>query len=291
VIVVAGDLMVDVFLLPALRAEEQHAGLLLRHGGSAANTATWLASLGRTVAFVGRVGADGPGEMLRSGLEGAGVVTRLSVSEHEETGCVAVEVMDEGERTMRSARGANVELAPDDIRAARDLSPEAVHITGYALLGPFGAGMLRAAADLARGSHARLSFDPSSLGVIRAFGAEELRRAIDEAGVDLLLPNLDEAMALAEAQDVETAILRLTSPRRTVIVKCGNRGSIALDENGLRELHTESAISIDTTGAGDAFNAGAIHARLTGVSSVEIAQQGNNVARRVIQQYGGRPVL
>jgi sugar/nucleoside kinase (ribokinase family) len=291
VIVVAGDRMVDVFVLPELRAEEQHVGLLLRSGGSAANTACWLASLGRPVAFVGRIGADGPGTMVRAELERAGVVPRLIVSTREETGCVAVEVTEMGERTMRSARGANAELAPDDIVAAADLSPECVHLTGYALLGPYGAAMLRTAGEVAGACGALLSFDPSSLGVIHRFGAAALCDAIGEAGVDFLLPNRDEALALAETTDVEAALRRLMGPSRTVVVKDGSRGSIVFDDRGRHEVRTVALVPVDTTGAGDAFNAGAIDARLSGAPPVEIARRGNEVAGRVIQQYGGRPVL
>jgi sugar/nucleoside kinase (ribokinase family) len=283
--------MVDVFLLPQLRREEQSVGLLLRSGGSAANTASWLAHLGRRVAFVGCVGSDGPGRMLQSELEQAGVEPHLRVVPGVETGCVAVEVSEDGERVMRSARGANAHLSPDDILAASDLAPDVVHLTGYALLGPYGDEMLRAAGELASQSHALLSFDPSSLGVIGAMGAARLRELIREARVGLLLPNRSEAEALGEASIIDDAMNSLSVGTIRVVVKCGAHGSIAL-EHGVPTVAAVATINtVDTTGAGDAFNAGAIDAFIDGSTLHGAARRGNHIASRVIGQVGGRPTI
>lgn len=70
-----GDIMVDIFLLSELQEAEQGEGILIRGGGSAANTAAWLARDGTRSTFVGCTGADVAGAMLVHELETSGVVS------------------------------------------------------------------------------------------------------------------------------------------------------------------------------------------------------------------------
>jgi ribokinase len=290
VIVVIGDLMLDIFLLSNLRREEQRSGLLVRGGGSAANTAAWLATLGCDVTFVGCVGGDPPGRMLVSELETAAVRTCIRTVGGEETGCVAVDVTDRGERVMRSSRGANAALSPGDIAAVANVHPDFVHITGYALLGPYSFDLLDAAADLADISGARLSFDPSSLGVITSVGSRVLRERLSRAHVELLLPNRQEAIALSEDETLAMAMETLHATAPLVAVKDGERGAVGVIDGKPREVPTDVLQPLDTTGAGDAFNAGVI-ATLHGDDDLLAAvARGNEVAGTVIKQYGGRPL-
>jgi ribokinase len=137
---VVGDLLLDVLLLSELKHSEQPAGMIARSGGSAANTAAWMQHLGCPVRFVGCVGNDGIGDMLRRELREVGVETRVRTVDGLETGCVAVELDAHGERLMRSSRGANVALVADDVRGANVGDIWGVHLTGYALLGVGGFG-------------------------------------------------------------------------------------------------------------------------------------------------------
>ncbi len=89
---IAGDLLLDVLLLPELKHSEQPAGMLARSGGSAANTAAWMARLGSRVSFVGCVGDDGIGHILRQELIAEGVHAHIRTVHGIETGCVAVEL-------------------------------------------------------------------------------------------------------------------------------------------------------------------------------------------------------
>src|SRR5947209_7301551 len=148
--VVVGDLLLDVLLLPELTHSEQPAGMLARSGGSAANTAAWMGHLGSPVLFVGCVGPDGIGDMLRAELRLEGVQTEVRSVAGMETGCVAVELDARGERLMRSSRGANVALVADDLLRVVPNSVWGVHLTGYALLGAGSFELLEAASQVAR---------------------------------------------------------------------------------------------------------------------------------------------
>jgi ribokinase len=286
---VVGDLLLDVLLLPELKHSEQPAGMVARSGGSAANTAAWLAHLGCRVTFVGCVGNDGIGDMLREELRAEGVHAEVRAVDDIETGCVAVELDAHGERLMRSSRGANVALVPGDLDSVDQGTVWGVHLTGYALLGRGGFALLEAAADLARAHQAMLSFDPSSEGVIAALGRDLLLREMSQCGVEVLLPNVVEAAALTGHADASEAAVILGETVPTVVVKRSEQGAVVFAAAELRQVPTEPVQPLDTTGAGDAFNAGMLAALRRGDDLEEACRYGHRVAREAIGAYGGRP--
>lgn len=288
-ILVAGDLMLDVLLLPELKAEEQGAGLLVRSGGSAANTAAWLGHQGAEVTFVGCAGHDGVGAMVRDELRRSGV--RLAVRRvAAETGSVAVEVMPDGERVMRSSRGANQMLRAMDLSRAGGRGPlEAIHLTGYALLAPDGLDLLHEAHRLARHSGALLAFDPSSPGVIAYIGAERLLSVLTEAGVRLFLPNIAEAEALTGTHDPAAMALALARRFERVALKTGATGALGAQGRQVTPVRTAPVPAVDTTGAGDAFNAGVLRGLVMGIPLIEAVDEGNRLAGMCVRRYGARP--
>jgi sugar/nucleoside kinase (ribokinase family) len=288
-ILVVGDLLLDLLLLPELREEEQSAGIVARSGGSAANTAAWIAHLGAEAGFVGCVAADALGAMLGGELAASGVDVRLRPVTGAETGCVAVEITAEGERTMRSSRGANAELAPSDIQSSARDGVEWVHVTGYSLLGPHGFGILRRSAVVAQENGAKLSFDPSSTAVVNHFGADRVLAELEACRTWLLLPNAAEARALVGESTSEPAARVLGDRFPLAVVKEGPDGATWSDEMRLEHVPTRTVLPVDTTGAGDAFNAGVIIGLSRGESARDACSLGHSIARRVISQYGGRP--
>jgi sugar/nucleoside kinase (ribokinase family) len=286
---VVGDLLLDVLLLPELTHSEQPAGMLARSGGSAANTAAWMGHLGSQVRFVGCVGADGIGDMLRAELRLEGVQTEVRSVDRLETGCVAVELDAHGERLMRSSRGANVALVGDDLLRAVPDDVWGVHLTGYALLGVGGFELLKTAADVARSHGALLSFDPSSEGAIETLGRDRLLGVLKQCGVGLVLPNIVEAVALTGREDPSEAAAVLGNTARMVVVKCSDHGAVIFAGGELCQVPTEPIVPLDTTGAGDAFNAGLLSALMRGDDLENACRLGHVVASEAIQIYGGRP--
>jgi sugar/nucleoside kinase (ribokinase family) len=288
-IVVVGDIMLDVMILPELREAEQESGVLMRPGGSAANTAAWLTTLGSEILFVGCVGHDPIGRMLVQNLQDRGARVHVRMTEGAESGAVVVQVTDTGERIMRSSRGANRLLSPEDIASAPADAASFVHLTGYTLLDPHGMAIVDAAGALARRLGARFTFDPSSIGVERAFGAHHLLSRLSRNGLSVLLPNAAEAESLVGRPNVEEAAQELGQWAPLVTVKDGAGGALAYEDGNAQRIATVPLLPLDTTGAGDAFNAGFLHCLEHGGTAVEACAAGNRVARQVICRYGGQP--
>lgn len=288
-ILVAGDLMIDVFVLPELHAAEQSSGLAIRGGGSAANTAAWIKFLDHDVTFVGCAGRDPRGHMLDAELREQGVEARLHFLAEWETGAVLVSVEQDGERIMRSARGANLGLSPEMIATSVDRPVDAIHLTGYSLLNRHGLKLLDAAARVAAEHGAFFSFDPSSEGAIRSVGGERLRAELARHRVDLLLPNEAEACVLAGCDEIGAAAERLAAVARAVAVKRGAGGALAAESGTTWAVATDEIRPVDSTGAGDAFNAAVLSSLLSGSALRDACSQGNRLARQVIGILGGRP--
>lgn len=235
----------------------------LAQGGSAANTARWLARLGARVTFVGAVGRDPAGRALVDELRSDGVTTRVSRVAGARTGRIGVLVTPDGERSFVADRGAADRLAPDDLEGAWFERADALHVPVYSLLGePLGeAG--RRAIELARASLTLVSLDLASIAPLLSGGRRSARALIESVAPDLLFATAAEAEALLGRYAVD-GLLELTP---IAVVKRGAKGATLLAREGEGRLRFEVATShlaaTDTTGAGDAFDAGFLAAWLT----------------------------
>lgn len=288
---VAGDLMLDILLLPSLQREEQPSGLMVRPGGSAANTAAWIAHRGGNCSFIGCVGRDWTGAMLCDELAAHGTGLRVRWVEGQETGSVAVNLTPEGERLMRSSRGANESLSPADIESAVAPNIDWVHLTGYGLIGPHRLDLLHAAGRLARTTGAVLSFDPSSVGVIEHVGRDTLVAALRTAGVRLLRANRTEARCLTGESDIAAAVTALADIVPIAVLTDGGHHVAWSDGHRRGSMTVQRSAPVDTTGAGDAFNAGLLVGLQSGHTLEAACSVAHEVARTVVGRYGGRPTV
>ncbi len=260
-----GDLMVDVVLAPerALETGTDVPGhVALRQGGSAATTARWLARLGARSTLVCAVGRDHEGRELVSALEGDGVRVRAVRVAVERTGRIGVLVAPGGERSFVADRAAADRLAPGDL-AASTFRVDLLHLPAYSLLGePLGHAGQRAI-ELARAGGALVSLDLSSVGPLLADGRRAALRLVREAAPDILFATRVEAEALVGGHDAA----RLGDLAAVVVIKHGRSGASVLAGSAAGRLAFDVATApleaTDTTGAGDAFDAGFLVAWLS----------------------------
>ena len=226
-------------------------------GGSAATTARWLGRLGANVTLVTSVGRDPAGRALVDAIRGDNVRVRAARVAGVRTGRIGVVVGPAGERSFVADRGAADRLRPEDVQASWLARVDALHLPVYSLLGhPLGdAG--RRAIELARDAGVSLvSVDLASIGPLLGRGRRVARQLVTDAAPDLLFATAAEAEALLGRYGVEG--LLDFAPR--AVVKRGAKGATVMSRDGsdrLRfEVATEHLQAADTTGAGDAFDAG-----------------------------------
>jgi sugar/nucleoside kinase (ribokinase family) len=257
--VVLGDLLLDVVVTPERPPEsgtDVPGRIALVQGGSAANTARWLSRLGARTSLIAAVGRDAVGRALVQAVQSDGVVTHISRVTGARTGRVAVLVVSGGERSFVTERGAADQLGPGDVRPDWFSAVDALHMPVYSLLNPPLQLAGTRAIELVRASGGVVSLDLASIGPLLAGGRRAARALIAGVEPDLLFANASEAEALLGGRGVE-GLLDFAS---TAIVKRGSKGATVLTRFGpdrVRfEVATEHVAASDTTGAGDAFDAG-----------------------------------
>ncbi|HKT02196.1 MAG TPA: carbohydrate kinase family protein, partial [Rugosimonospora sp.] len=134
-IIVAGDIATDVLAVYSgglAYGTDTMARIHLTAGGSAANTAAWLAATGQHVTLAGVVGADSAGAQRVAELASSGVDCAVRVAPGTPTGCVVV-LSEPAERTMLCDRGANALLSTSDIDGVLESRRDGVHLhlSGY----------------------------------------------------------------------------------------------------------------------------------------------------------------
>jgi sugar/nucleoside kinase (ribokinase family) len=287
-VLVVGDVVDDVLVRPLGRtavASDTEAQIAQQPGGSAANVAAWLGSVRAQVGFVGRAGTDGV-RRHTDALAGAGVDARILADPERRTATIVLLVDAGGERTMFVDRGANASLLADDVDAACWEGVGWLHLTGYSF---FCAQTRPAALELlarARRLGVRVCVDPSSAGFLEHAGSDFLGWV---AGVDLLVPNADEARVLTGVRHPEGAARRLLANFPEVVVTCGADGAVRVASDGVFRQEAGAVRVLDTTGAGDAFCAGLLDARARGLDVPQQLGRGAELAARCVSRLGARP--
>lgn len=265
-----GDLVLDVVLrasAPIETSTDVPGRVEIRQGGSAANVARWLARLGARSQLVCAIGRDGAGRSLVAQLRRDDVNVRaIRVAGHR-TGRIGVLVAPSGERSFVADRRAATRMEPDDLKSEWFDGIDLIHVPAYSLLvEPLGSAAIRAV-ELARARGARnvrVSVDLASVGPLVAHGRREARELVSRVQPDLVFATESEADALLGRHWAE-ALLELAA---VAVIKRGARGArvFARIDHGQAESEppiqfdvATSAIPVeDTTGAGDAFDAGFI---------------------------------
>jgi len=264
--VVLGDLALDVVLAPARPLEHgtDVPGIVRLHqGGSAANTARWLARLEVRSTLICAVGRDGPGRALVAALVRDGVSVRAARLAGARTARIGMLVDASGERSFVADRGAADLLGPGDVRPAWFNGAGVLHLPAYSLLGsPLGEAAAHAIV-MARAAGAAITVDLASAGPLLAGGRPAAHRVIRDPAPDLLFTNAAEAAAFLGDGDLEG----LLAFAAVAVVKRGAGGATVVARRpGLAatrfEVATRPIMTGDTTGAGDAFDAGFLAAWL-----------------------------
>jgi sugar/nucleoside kinase (ribokinase family) len=259
-------------------------------GGSAANTAVGIASLGAKAGFLGKVRDDELGRLFAHDLNATGV--RFDVkpaSEGPATARCFVLVTPDGERTMNTYLGACQNLVPDDVDEAAVREAGIVYLEGYLWDPPAAKDAFRKAVRIAHEAGNRVALSLSDPFCVDRYRGE-FRELIRDGSLDILFANIHELKSLYETSDEETAFAALKQETVLGVVTRSAEGA-SIVQNG--KVETVSAFPVeqvvDTTGAGDLFAAGFLAGLARGADYQTCGRLGGLAAAEVIQHLGARP--
>jgi sugar/nucleoside kinase (ribokinase family) len=277
--------------VPDLGEEVYAKAYRLNVGGGAAITGCWLSGVGRSVAIVGCIGECDHSFFSR--MFEAFHLDYAAVRWCEGVSGITCALSTPIDRAFVTYRGANDELEGyarttkvlDLVRQARHL-----HVTA-----PFSWPVGKRLVDAAHEGGAVVSLD---VGFQPAWYASDGGRAMVHA-VDYFLPNEHEARCaagVASGASMEEVLASLDTPhggrpnlRRRTIAKLGGRGAVVRSGSETRYVNATAAQVVDTTGAGDAFDAGLIDGLLDGADIVRCMQRGCDFGAGSVRAMGGIP--
>jgi ribokinase len=255
-------------------------------GGSASNTTVALARLGCKVGFIGKVADDREGKLQRDCFKSEGVDTGgIAIVKNGSSGKVLGFVDKKGQRALYINSGVNDQIEPRDLKYEYVSQTQFIHLSSFV-----GEKSFRTQKKLLGSLHSsvKFSFDPGSVYAQKGFAAIE--PLIQNSYV--FMPNAGELELLTgETNFRKGADIILGLGVKIVVVKLGEKGCYVTD--GQEKLTAEpfQVKVVDTTGAGDAFNAGFLYGLLKSKSLYECGRFGNFVASRCVMAMGARAGL
>jgi 2-dehydro-3-deoxygluconokinase len=267
------------------------------YGGDTLNTAVHLARFGHSVAFASALGLDPFSDDLREAWASEGLDTSL-IPAHPSSvpGLYAIRIDERGERSFTYWRSESAArflsaLPGSDLVAAAAKCADLIVLSliSLAILPETGRKWLLELCRDARKNGVRVAFDGNYRS--RLWSERSAARAARDAAVaccDYGLPTLEDEIALTgsvTAEELAAGWLQLGAGE--VVVKLGAAGCLVPD--GRIVAPPEWLVPVDTSGAGDAFNAGYLHARLAGAGPASAATVGHKVASWTIMRRGAIP--
>jgi len=286
-ILAVGDIAWDIFVRPEgdlVRGSDALGTVDVLPGGAAANVAVWARRLGADVTLVGKIGDDTLGALMLAHLRSEGVASHVITVPRSATTRVGILVAQDGEHSFVIDHTKVLRFGEEDAPPGLLDGADAVYFNGYDIFLARSTAFLEPLLAAARRRGIPLAFDPSSFALIDAYGASRL---LDGVGpLDVLLLNEAEAEALRRGTGAE-----LTTRASLVVVKRGPGGASAHAAGAAWSAGAERVAVVDTTGAGDAFDAAFLVEWLR-TRDVEAAlSAGNRLGAWVAGHLGAQPPL
>lgn len=281
-VLVVGDLNPDIVVsgigatAPRLGTEQFFGSMERTLGGSGALTAVTLVRLGLRVAIIARVGDDEPAAFCRGILEREGVAPYLLVNPALATG-VTIALAYPADRVLLTSPGTIADLTAEDVDDTLLAGARHLHVSSYFLqsrLRPGLANLLRRSHALGLTTSLDTGWDPAERWL-----DDDLRTAL--ADVDFILPNATELHYLGGGD------LLLHLGVGGVVLKDGADGARYFSRAESHTVRGFAVQPIDTTGAGDAFDAGFIAATLEERSIADRLRFANACGAVVVEVPGG----
>ncbi len=283
-----GDIAWDIFIRPEgefVRGSDVLGTVDVMPGGAAANVAVWARRLGADVSLVGKVGDDTLGTLMLAHLRAEGVDRRVITVPGGLSTRVGILVSPDGEHSFVIDHTKVLRFDDGDAPSSLLDSADAVYFNGYDIFLARSTAFLEPLLAEARRRGIPVAFDPSSFALIAAYGAERLFRGVGP--IDVLLANDAEAEILRAGRP----LAELTTRAALVVVKRGAAGASARTGAAEWSAGAERVSVVDTTGAGDGFDAAFLVEYLKARDVEAALQAGNRLGAWVASHLGAQPPL
>jgi sugar/nucleoside kinase (ribokinase family) len=285
-LLVIGDIAWDIFIRPEgdlVRGSDVLGTVDVMPGGAAANVAVWARRLGADVTLVGKIGDDTLGTLMHTHLQSEGVGRHVITVPGGLSTRVGILVSADGEHSFVIDHTKVLRFEVGDAPPSLLDAADAVFFTGYDIFLAHSTAFLAPLVAGARRRGIPILFDPSSFALIQAFGAGRLMDGVGP--VDVLLANDAEADALRGGRPLES----LEAWARLSVVKQGQAGASAYAEGAAWHAAANPVKVVDTTGAGDAFDAAFMVEWLKSRNVEAALQAGNLLGAHVAGHLGAQP--
>jgi ribokinase len=253
-------------------------------GGAVVNSAILLNNLGQPTSLLGCVGSDVWAERINRKLAGTQIdLSCLHVDPQATTGLTFIIVTKDGERTMFSHRGANIELRAQDIDEETFKKVSILHISGYSLLEEPQRSAVWRAVELAKNSNIPISLDTGLEPAIK--NPKDLRKLLGMLSICISGPE-EITELLGSSSTEEAADLLLSAGVQLAAIKLGKNGSLV--SNGKEKFMCPSfpVDAVDTTGAGDSYSAGLLYGWENNLSLAACTVLANALGALAASVYG-----
>jgi ribokinase len=250
-------------------------------GGSAANTIIGLSRLGLKTGYISKVSNDPEGNLILDNLKNEDVNINGIIIEEGRTGNVMGYVDLSGQRALYVDPGVNDLIKPEEIKIEYLKDIKILHLTSFV------GDSIKAQESLLEElpANVKVSFDPGRIYAEK--GLEYIKKILNRTNI--LLVN-EEELKLLTSNDYNTFEDRIMDLMDfeidLIIVKRGDKGCYVTNS---KESHSVEAFQVkckDTTGAGDAFNAGFLYGLLKGKNLYNSCILGNFVAACCVEEIG-----
>lgn len=291
-VVVIGDANLDLILpvrnLPTRGSMEYAREIIKSHGGVGRNIAIALSRLGLRTVLISAVGNDDIGvELVRELKENGVDVSRIRIVEGMFTGTIIVIVDEEGERTMIGHRGANAELKIEEEDLQVIEKTRHLHISGYMLLNKDFEGRIIKLLKHAKECGIMTSIDIEGAAQSKPTLLENLKGCFDYVMTD---ENDARKFTGEDNPSLMGEIMLRKIEAKVVVLKMGARGCFVTTLG--ETFHTPSfqVNVVDTTGAGDVFNAGFIYGVVRNLGLRRVALLANAMGAYKCMWFGVKKI-
>jgi sugar/nucleoside kinase (ribokinase family) len=257
-------------------------------GGSAANTIIALAQMGARTHLDCRVSSDMTGQIFARDLHDSGVNSNLDFKPLPAgvTGKCLVFVTPDADRTMNTFLGVSAELDSSDIDVEAIKHSEYIYIEGYLASAENTRDAAIEARRIAENRDIKTSLTLSDPNMVKFF--RESMEAMIGDKVDLLFANEDEAMELANTDNLDEAMQLFKQLSRSFAITRGREGALLFDGVALIEVKPNQVQAIDTLGAGDMFAGAFLYGLSQGMSFHQSGDLASLASAKIVTQYGPR---